>query len=75
MDKNQIKSNWRDLKIHLVIGILIILGGLTWFYIGSKKSIPQSSSIFITLFGVVLSVFTLNKIREFKKYLDKNQGV
>ena len=72
MDKEQIKKTWMRLLVPLILGFIILLTGIIWNRLGSKRPDPQTYSFFLSLLGAVLAITAGLKVVKFKKYLKDN---
>jgi hypothetical protein len=65
----------RKLRQPLLAGVIITTAGLAFFEFGSKKPTPQTISLFVTVFGLILFGMAVMKLRQLRKFIaDQNKG-
>lgn len=72
MEEKEIKLIWKNLLTPFIIGLVIFIFGILYNEFGSKKTWPQTLSIFAIFVGLVLIIILGYKMFQFSKYL-KNQ--
>lgn len=74
MNNKQINQSWKNLLIPFIIGLIVFIVSLLFHRFGSKRSTPQTISLFGCVFGLVFIIIPLIRMIKFKKYLNnRNQ--
>jgi lipopolysaccharide export LptBFGC system permease protein LptF len=71
MDKTEIKRTWKRLLIPFVIGIIVLISGILFHNLGSKRAGPQTLSLFIGVLGAIFIILPGIKMHKFQQYLKK----
>jgi uncharacterized membrane protein YiaA len=69
MTEEEIKQTWKRLITPIIIGIVLLLVGVLWHRLGSKRSGFQVISFFVGLLGSVFIVLPGLKAMKFRKFL------
>ena len=72
MTQEEIKKTWKDLFIHFLIGVLILIVAILFHRLGSKRSTPQTLWLFVGVFGSILSIYAGNRLLKFYRFLKGN---
>ncbi len=73
MDVNEIRRTWRRLIWPFAIGLLLLFCGALFNSLGSNRPTPQTLSLFIGVFGTMLSLFTGHKMFKFHRWLQEKE--
>jgi len=69
MTESELKNTWKKQITPLVIWIVLLIVSVLFNRLGSKKPIPQTVSLFASVYSLTLTFFYSVKIIKFRKKL------
>jgi hypothetical protein len=71
MTENELKSTWKKLMTPCLVWMVLLIVAVLFNRLGSKNPIPQTVSLFASVYSLTFSIFYSIKIIIFRKKLNK----
>lgn len=69
MTENDIKKTWKNTITPLIIFAVLLIVSVLYNRLGSKKPVPQTVSLFASVYCLTFTIFYAIKLVKFRTYI------